>query len=291
MYIAPDNYTMTGQDMPTSVVTGATGGIGRWIALGLARAGHDVIIIGRSRERGNDAITWLGARAPSAHIELQIADLSLLAETRRAAGDIVGRHPAIDVLVNNAGVFGTSREETAEGHERVIALNHLSPFVLTGALVPALRRAGTGGARIVNVGSSTADHARIDLTDLESRRRWGMVRAYSRSKLALGMATIGWASRLSASGIVANIVHPGTVATGLVRDSGPIGLAWRAMAPFLMTEEQGADTPLHVALSAEFRDVSGAYVKMRRAVRPNRRMLDPALVEELWRATEALVRA
>ncbi len=112
---------------PVSVVTGATGGIGRWIALGLARAGHAVVVVGRDRSRGNDALAWIGARAPSAPLELVIADLSSLAATRQAGLRIEARHPAIDVLVNNAGVFCARREETAEGHERVIAVNHLAP--------------------------------------------------------------------------------------------------------------------------------------------------------------------
>jgi NAD(P)-dependent dehydrogenase (short-subunit alcohol dehydrogenase family) len=278
--------------MPVSVVTGATGGIGRQIALGLARAGHTVVAVGRDRQRGNKMAAWIGAQVPSARIELLTADLSLLVAARDLGVLIGARHPAIDVLVNNAGVFCTRREETPEGHERVVALNHLSPFVLTRALIPALRSAAQNGtpARIVNVGSSTADRARIDPANLESQARWGMVRAYSQSKLALTMATVGWARRLEGTGIVANVVHPGTVATGLVRASGPIGLAWRIMAPFLLTAGQGADTPLHVALSAEFAAITGAYVKKRRVVRPNSRVFDAALVEQVWLATEALTR-
>ncbi len=278
--------------MPVSVVTGATGGIGRWIALGLARAGHTVVAVGRDRQRGEGMVAWIGAQAPSARIDLLIADLSSLGATRDVGMLIGSRHPAIDVLVNNAGVFRTRREETAEGHERVIAVNHLSPFVLTRALVPALRSAARSGAaaRIVNIGSSTSDRARIDPADLEGRGRWGMVRSYGQSKLALTIATLGWAQRLQDAGIVANVVHPGAVATGLVRASGPIGLAWRIMAPFLLTEEQGADTPLHVALSAEFGTITGAYVKQRRVVRPNGRALDAALAEQVWLATEALAR-
>lgn len=276
--------------MPVSVVTGATGGIGRWIALGLARAGHTVVAVGRDRRRGDDMAAWIGAQAPSAQVDLLIADLSSLAATRDLGMLIGSRHPAIDVLVNNAGVFRTRREETAEGHERVIAINHLSPHVLTRTLIPALRSAARSGtaARIVNIGSSTSDRARIDPADLEGRVRWGMVRSYGQSKLALTIATLGWAQRLQGAGIVANVVHPGAVATGLVRASGPIGLAWRIMAPFLLTEEQGADTPLHVALSAEFGTITGAYVKQRRVVRPNSRALDAALAEQVWLATETL---
>jgi NAD(P)-dependent dehydrogenase (short-subunit alcohol dehydrogenase family) len=279
-----------GRHMPVSVVTGAAGGIGRWIAFGLANAGHTVILVGRNRERAQEAASWITGRNPAAQIEVVIADLSSLAETRSIAALIRQLHPAVNVLVNNAGTFCTRREETLEGHERVIALNHLSPFVLTSRLMPALREAAADGqgARIVNVGSSTSDRARINPLDLEGRFGWGMVRSYSQSKLAFMMATFGWAYRLKGTGITANVVHPGAVATQLVRAKGPIGLAWRAMAPFLLTEEAGANTPLFVALAPNFQTVTGNYLKKRQIARPNPRALNAALLEEVWRATERL---
>ncbi len=273
--------------MPLTVITGATGGIGRWIALGLAQAGHDLALIGRDPVRGRAARDWIEAQASGVSIHSITADLSLLAEARAAADAALALGRPIDVLVNNAGVFRARRQETAEGHERVIAVNHLAPFVLTRALLPALR-AAPGGARIVNIGSDMSERARIYPDDLEGRRRWGLVHSYGQSKLALLIATRGWADRLAGSGVVANCVHPGAVATGLVRAGGPIGLAWRAMAPFLLTEQQGADTPLHVATSAEFAGITGAYVKRRRAVVPNRRALDGALAAQVWEATALL---
>ena len=272
---------------PLSVVTGATGGIGRWIALGLARAGHDLAIIARDESRGLQTEDWLRAQISQARTRRIIADLSLLAEARRAARDVAAAGRPVAVLVNNAGVFCARREETAEGHERVLAVNHLAPFVLTRALLPALQ-AAPRGARIVNVGSSTSDRARICPDDLEGRRRWGLVHTYGQSKLALLIATQGWAARLEGTRVVANTVHPGAVATGLVRAGGPIGLAWRAMAPFLLSEQQGADSPLHVATSPEFAAVSGAYVKRRRVVRPNPLTQDADLARRVWEATETL---
>ncbi len=273
--------------MPFSVVTGATGGIGRWVALGLAQAGHTLALIGRDAVRGQQATAWIKAQVPGAEIRVVIADLSLLAEVRRAAAEVAAMGRPVDVLVNNAGVFSPRRTETAEGHELVLAVNHLAPFVLTRALLPELR-AAAGGARIVNVGSSTSDRARIDPDDLEGRRRWGLVHTYGQSKLALLMASNGWAARLAGSGVVANTVHPGAVASGLIRARGPIGLAWRLMARFQLSEAQGADPPLHVALSPEFAAITGSYVKRHAPVAPNRRVLDPALCARVWAATERL---
>jgi NAD(P)-dependent dehydrogenase (short-subunit alcohol dehydrogenase family) len=271
---------------PIAVVTGATGGIGRWIALGLARAGRRVILIGRNSARGEAAQEWIRSQVPDANTELLIADLSLLSATRDLSDRILSRYAKIDVLINNAGIFAAEPVVTAEGHERLLATNLLSPFVLTRALLPLLRAGAP--SRIVAVGSSMSDRARIDPDHLVLGRRWTMVRAYGQSKLALMMTTFALAKRLDGSGVVANVVHPGLVASGLVRTGGIIGFAWLCMAPFALSAEQGAETPLHAALAPEFATVSGAYLKNRRAAPPNRRALDSALVERVWAATRHL---
>ncbi len=278
--------TAISTERPVAVVTGATSGIGRWIALGLARAGHHVVLVGRDRIRGEAAQMWIAGRVLDASTELVVADLSLLSATRDAAVLIASRHPKISVLVNNAGIFESRRIMTMEGHEHVLATNFLSPFVLTRALVPALRAGAP--ARIVAIGSSTSDHAHIDPENLLGRR-WAMRRAYSQSKLALMMTTFALAKRLEGTGVVANVVHPGLVATGLVRTGGIIGLAWRCLAQIALTEEQGADTPLYAALAPDLGTVSGAYLKNRRIVPPNPQALDPVLAARVWMATERLV--
>lgn len=277
----------TGGGKKVAVVTGASGGIGRWIALGLAQADRHVVLVCRNAARASQVAGWIAERALGASTETVLADLSSLAAIRAAGRAIAAGHPGIEILVNNAGMFTSRRQVTSEGHEAVLAVNHLAPFVLTSVLEGALRAGAP--SRIVNIGSSTSDRARIDPDDLELERGWGMVRAYGRSKLAMLMTTLASAELLAGSGIAANVVHPGAVATGLIREPGPIGLAWRAMAPFLRTEEQGADTPLHVALSAEWAGRTGAYVKDRVAVAPNRRALDRALVDRVVAATGLLV--
>ena len=278
-----------------AVITGATGGIGRWIALGLADAGYRLFVIGRNPAALEATRVWIGGRVPGAAVETILADLSLLSETRSAAAAVLSRVDRLALLVNNAGTLSPRRVTTAEGHERTLAVNHLAPFVLTRCLLPALHRAalhraaaGGGGARIVDVGSSTSDRARIDPDDLELVRRWGMVRAYSSSKLALLMTSLALARQLEGTGVTVNVVHPGMVATGLVRNPGLVGLAWKLMAPFVLSERQGADTPLHAALSAECERLSGAYLKRRRPARPNPLVLDQPLCRRVLAATEAL---
>lgn len=282
---APGSATLDRE--PVAVVTGGTGGIGRWIALGLAGAGYQVILIGRDPDRLRAACGWIGNRVPEQVPVAVAADLSLLAETRQAAADVLGRAPVVDILVNNAGTLSGRRVETREGHETTLAVNHLAPFVLTRALLPGLQRSGRG--RVVMTGSSTSDHARLDPDDLELRRLWRMTRAYGRSKLASLMTSVELARETAGSGVTINVVHPGLVATGLVRTGGFAQLAWKAMAPFVLTEAEGADTPVHAALAPELKGVSGRYLKQRVVVAPNPLVDDPVLRRQVLRATERLV--
>jgi NAD(P)-dependent dehydrogenase (short-subunit alcohol dehydrogenase family) len=272
---------------PVAVVTGATGGIGRYIAYGLARAGYRLILICREPVRAEAARAWIAEATPHSGIDVRIADLSLLSATRKAGEEIADDYPRIDLLINNAGVFDAKQIMTSEGFDRVLVVNHLSPFVLTQTLLPNLRAGAP--SRIVNVGSSTSDRARIDPDHLLLGNRWRMVRAYSQSKLAMMMTSFVLARRLAGTGVTVNVVHPGLVATGLVRTGGIIGLVWRYLSLRALTEEQGADTPLHAALALELRTVTGTYFKTRRLARPNPLALDPVLQQRVWAETERLV--
>ena len=276
---------------PVAAITGATGGIGRWIALGLADAGYRVFVIGRDPRRLDAAQDWIVARVPASRGRIRTvqADLSSLAQTRDAGLRVLAQTDRLDLLINNAGTLPPRHVLTEEGFERTLAVNHLAPFVLTATLLGALRR--TGAARIVNTGSSTSDRARIDPDDLQSARRWRMVRAYATSKLALLITSLSLARMLPPSEVSVNVVHPGMVATGLVRHPGVVGLAWRLMAPFLLTEAQGALTPLHVALSAACDQVSGQYWKRCRPAAANPRASDPVLCARVLAGTEGLCAA
>jgi NAD(P)-dependent dehydrogenase (short-subunit alcohol dehydrogenase family) len=274
-------------DSKTAVLTGATSGIGRWIAVGLAQAGYRLTIVARDADRAAATTAWITGRVPGAALDVRLADLSLLSETRAVAAAILRDTPRLDLLVNNAGVLSSMQEITAEGHERVLATNLLSPLALTEALLPALQAAGA--ARVVMVGSSSSDRARIDPDNLELSRGWKMVRAYSQSKLALLMTSLVLAQRLEGSGITVNVVHPGLVATDIVRHGGIVGLAWKLMAPFSLTPEQGAETPLYASLSPEMAGKTGLYLKRCRPAAPNPLVRDTALVARVEAATRHLL--
>ena len=267
-----------------AVVTGATSGIGRPIARGLAAAGLHVVLVARDAARARETAEWIAAAVPGASTTVVLADLSMLAQTRAAAGRIGAAHPRIAVLVNNAGMYSPRAVVTAEGHALTLAVNHLSPFLLTRLLEPNLRAAGA--ARVVNVGSAAADGARLEVARMD--RPQGGYRAYRESKLALLMAGMAWAARLAPE-VTVNTVHPGVVATKIVSVAGLAGVVWRLAMPFMISPERGAETPLHVALAPDMAGVTGRYFKRCAEAAPNPRALDAAACALVWAETARLV--
>jgi NAD(P)-dependent dehydrogenase (short-subunit alcohol dehydrogenase family) len=278
----------------TALVTGATSGIGQWIALGLAQAGFRVLATAREAGRAEALRRFMTSEAGAGvEVEVLLADLAALAEVRRLAAEVRQRAPALHVLINNAGLMTRRRELTVNGIERTLAVNHVAPFLLTQELLAPLRAAAAGGApgsaRIVNVGSASSDAARIAINDLQLARGWTPYRAYSQSKLALMITTFELARRLSGSGITANVVHPGLVATRIAEIGGIIGFGWVLTRPFMLKPRQGADTPLYVATEAALDGQTGLYFKRRAPAPPNPLAQDTALAARLWEATERLV--
>jgi len=280
------------QEGRTALVTGATGGIGLWTAIGLAKARAHVVIVCRDPHRGEDAramVSKMGGRKP----DVVVADFASLKAVRDAAAKILDRYPQVHILVNNAGLFSPRRELTVDGYEMTIAVNHLAPFLLTNTILPALERAGEYGrnARIVNVASEAARRASIDLGDLMLSRRYSMMAAYSQSKLANILFTKELARRLPPRFITANCLHPGLVGTGIGNKGGVFGFGWSLMKPVMLSPERGAENSLFVSTSPAIEGVSGAYFVKKRPAATNPVADDPAIASRLWAESQKLVDA
>src|SRR5438874_10785865 len=179
----------------TVLVTGATGGIGKATAVGLARLGARVGITGRDVARAEAAAADIRAAANNAAVDAFAADLSSQTEVRRLAGEVLDRYQRLDVLVNNVGGFWAHRHVTADGLERTLALNHLAPFLLTMLLLDRLK--ASAPARIVTVASGAHTAGRLDFDDLPGEQKYSGQHAYNASKLANVMFTDELARRLS----------------------------------------------------------------------------------------------
>jgi NAD(P)-dependent dehydrogenase (short-subunit alcohol dehydrogenase family) len=189
------------------------------------------------------------------------------------------------VLVNNAGVATKYRTLSADGYELTFAVNHLAPFLLTRELLPLLRAGAP--SRIITVASAAERQGPIDFDDLQSDKKYRGFLVYGKTKLMNVLFTYELAARLRESGVTANCLHPGAVATDMLRQL-PKWL-YALISPFLITPEQGAATTVFLASSPSVEGVSGGYYEKGKAKRSSPRSYDVSARERLWTASEALI--
>jgi NAD(P)-dependent dehydrogenase (short-subunit alcohol dehydrogenase family) len=263
------------------VITGATSGIGRIAAAALAAQGARVVLVARDAGRAERTLERLRAVGPQLAHQAHIADLSSLDETKQVGARIAAQEARIDVLINNAGNVHWRRALTADGLERTFALNHMAYFVLTHTLRERLLAASP--ARIVNTASGAHRGNSLDFDDLQMERSYRGLTAYGRSKLANILFTRELARRLAGTGVTANCLHPGFVATGLgQRDAGFFGTMVRLAMVFAGDPERGAATIVHLAASPAVASASGGYYVDGRETKPSRAAQDDAAARRLW---------
>jgi NAD(P)-dependent dehydrogenase (short-subunit alcohol dehydrogenase family) len=276
------------------VLTGGTSGIGEAAALKLANMGARLVLVARDARRAEATLERLRRISPMAQATAHaahLADLSLVAETRRVGQEIAAAEPRIDVLINNAGLISARRQVTAEGYELTLATNHLAYFVLTHALLP--RMLASVPARIVNTASEVHRGAKLDFEDLQSEHRYSGFGVYAKSKLANILFTSELARRVAGRGVTANSLHPGIVASrfGVPREGqGGDPSSARFLSTHGISPEEGAGTIVYLASAADAGHVSGQYFNQSRAVMPSKEAQDRAVAEKLWEESEQLGR-
>jgi retinol dehydrogenase-12 len=268
------------------LVTGATSGIGLVTARELARQGARVVLVGRDPSRCESAVKHIEEQT-GRQTETLLADLSSQRQIRELARQYRERHGRLDVLVNNAGGLWIERRLTEDGLEMTFAVNHLAYFLLTHLLLDTLK--ASAPARVVNVASAAHLRATLDFENLQSERSYRGWRAYCRSKLANILFTNELARRLRGTGVTANSLHPGLVATGFGDGNGWRGRLLRGVARlFAIGAEAGAQTTLHVATAPELTDVSGRYFDRCQAVSSSPASNDAEAARRLWTVSEEL---
>jgi len=284
---------MSGMQGRVVVLTGGTSGIGEAAAVKLAKMGARLVLVAREASRAEATLKRLGKMSPArsqatAHTA-HLADLSLVAETHRVAGEIAAAEPRIDVLINNAGLICARRQVTAEGYELTFATNHLAYFVLTHGLLGRLL--ASAPARIVNTASNVHRGAKLDFSDLQSKHGYSGFGAYAKSKLANVLFTNELARRLSGSGVTANSLHPGVVASrfGLPREGqGGDPSSARFLSAHGISPEEGAEAIVYFASAPDAAQTNGQYFNQCRAVKPSKEAQDQVVAEKLWEESERL---
>ncbi len=273
----------------TVVITGASSGIGKHTAIGLAALGATTVLACRDRAKAEVAAAEVRASAGGdARVDVVDLDLADLASVQDCAATLLDRYDRIDVLVNNAGGVWSPHRVTRQGLEMTFGVNHLGHFALTALLAERLR--DSGPSRIVNVSSAAHWFAfgGMRFGDLQAERRYAGFDAYARSKLANILFTRELARRLAGTGVTANAVHPGPVRSGFGMDGdlgGLAGLGNRMVRPFEITPEAGARTSIHVAAAPGLAATSGGYFARSRPARTAPWAGDDAAAARLWEAS------
>jgi NAD(P)-dependent dehydrogenase (short-subunit alcohol dehydrogenase family) len=271
----------------TVVITGATSGIGNVAAETLAKMGARIVVFARDMSRGNATVARLSSIAPGVAHSLYFADFLHLSEVKRVAAEIAHREPPIDVLINNAGALFSTRQTTGDGLERTFALNHMAYFVLTEGLRGRLLAAGD--ARIINTASEAHKNATLDFDDLQSTKGYGGRKAYGRSKLCNILFTRELARRLRGTGVTANCLHPGFVATRFGDQSGGLISSLIGLAKFFaIAPEKGAETIVYLTTSREVAEITGQYFYKCHLTTPARSAQDDRSALVLWQRSAAL---
>ena len=293
------------------MVTGATAGIGRVTARELVRRGASVILVGRNAQRGSETVAAIQRETGNATVSFIAADLSLRAGVHRLAQEFLSGHQRLHVLVNNAGGLFALRQASVDGIEMTLALNHLGPFLLTHLLLDALKAAAP--SRIVTVASEAhEDVDAFDFADPQAARASGLgayprsewanafyslalpwahpaFLQYARTKLANVLFTTELAHRLAGSGVTANCLHPGVVASDFGEGNGTYGWFMRRYIRLRgISVEAGAAGSILLATSPALEQVSGTYFVNQQPSMPAPAAQDADAAARLWTLSEQL---
>jgi len=269
------------------VVTGASSGIGKETAKKLAELGATVVMVCRNRKRAEGAMAEIRSISNQAPLDLLLADFASLDAVRAAAKEFLERYDSLDVLVNNAGAVRVMRSVTADGFEVTFQVDYLSHFLLTNLLLDSLKKSAP--SRIINVSSASHYRGHLDFDDIQMKKGYGVMKAYSQAKLAQVLFTYELSRRLQGTGVTVNCLHPGAVATNMWNGSmGPFSFLGNVSRLFLISPEKGAETPVYLASSPEVGGVTGKYYDHRREKQSSDESYDQAVAKRLWDESEKM---
>lgn len=266
----------------TILITGGNTGIGYATAFQLAEIGHQIILLTRKEETGQQAKDRIIAGTNNQKVFQYTCDLASFSQVRAFSDRLHQDFDRIDVLINNAGILAHERMETEDGHEYQFQVNHLSHFLLTQLIVDMLRQSPE--PRIINVSSEAHKNGRIHFRDLNLKEKYSPFKAYSQAKLANVLFTYELCRRLSADGMTANTLHPGVVGSdfGAGRDGKKTPAIMKLFKRIGQSPEKGARTSVYLATDEKVKGHSGGYYKNRKRNSSSRLSYDPDTATALW---------
>ncbi len=277
----------------TILITGANDGIGRATAERLAKRGAHLVLACRDEVKAQRTAQAITEKTGNHRIDTLPLDLADFSSIRAAADEFLAEHPKLDVLINNAGVYTDSLELTKDGYELQFGVNHLGHFLLTMALMPAIRCC-RHCSRVINVSSALHAKGGIDFGSFrgeQGEKHYNGSKSYAQSKLANVLFTMELDRRFGEE-LTTNCLHPGVVGTRLAnKKAGTLtSTVWSMYKPFAIPPHKGADTSVYLAESPEVQDVSGRYFDEKQCLRkPSSIARNEQLARRLWEFSEKAV--
>jgi NAD(P)-dependent dehydrogenase (short-subunit alcohol dehydrogenase family) len=267
------------------LITGGNSGIGKETAIGIAKAGANVIIACRNKEKGLQAVDEIKKASGNDQVNLLLMDLASMDSVRKAAEEFKSRHKQLHVLINNAAVFLNKREETADGLEKTFATNYLGHFLLTHLLLDTIK--ASAPARIINVASKHIG-IKINFDDLQTTKNYSFMKAVGPTKLGMIMFSQELAKRLEGTGITVNSLHPGLAKSNILNDVPAfIRFIFKLMST---SSEKAAETSIFLATSPSVEKVSGRYFEKKKQVKPGSNATNPDDITRLWEMSMKLAK-
>ncbi len=266
------------------LITGATSGIGKETAQGLAMLGATVVIITRDEQRGEQTRQELIQTTKNTNIDVLFCDLASFASIRDCCREFLKKYHALHVLINNAGIVDYHRRESKDGIENTFAVNYLAPFLMTNLLLEVLKKSAP--ARIINL-TSGLHSGTIHFNDLEFKHGFSGMKVYGHSKLAIILFTRLLAEKLKGTGVTVNCVNPGMSATNLGRDAG-----WFSKKFFKLFAKEtsiGAQTPIYLASAPEIETTTGEYFEKKSVKKTKTETYDMNAAKKLWDISKTYV--
>ncbi|WP_158826285.1 SDR family NAD(P)-dependent oxidoreductase [Mucilaginibacter lacusdianchii] len=272
----------------TTVITGATSGIGKETALALAKKDHALYLLVRDTAKGEQLKKDLIQQTGNRSIFVVYCDLADLQTVKEAADQLKGKLFAINTLINNAGGINAQRHESKDGVELTFAMNHLGHFLLTLSLMPLLEK---GQARIINVSSEAHKMGKVLMLNDVQFKDYSSFGAYALAKLSNIWFAKALAERYGSRGITAYALHPGVVKTSFGSELGGFGKILMVLAkPFMITPQQGAQTSIYLASEVKLSPkLSGQYFKKRKVANTNLAAQNVSARNKLWQISEQLI--
>ena len=273
----------------TVLITGSDGGIGRETTMGIAHKGATIVMASIDLDVGNQVCEKIKKESGNSNIDVMHLDLSSLSSIREFVNRFSQKYQQLHVLINNAGIYCANRQETRDGFEKTIGTNYFGHFLFTNLLLPIIKQ--TPEARIISLSSNAYFQGQLNLDDLHFKKKYHGFKVYATSKLAIVLFILELAERLKDTGVTANAVHPGHIASNIWNmwpGKWYQTVLTKIIQRLMGSPKDGAQASIYLAGSDEVKGITGKYFDKKEIKDVSPKCKDLKLQKDLWQISEKL---